>query len=299
MAARPDVGYLEGMDGNKVTRRCLAYALGIVLIAWASLVASAVQAQSPTLTVTGNGTTATYSLSTLLRRPDVRNLTVDDPVYRRTMTYRALPVAALMKDTKVGLDDYVQARAIDNFSVAIPERLLGVAGTSGIEAFLALEDPAAPWPAIPGKPGRASAGPFYIVWKLTPPATVSREYWAYRLAALAVTESPVKRWPALAVGANVPANDPIRTGLDRFVEVCFACHKFRGAGEGDQGPDLGQPMNPVDYLQLPALKKMIRDPRSVRQWPDQKMPGFDEATLTDSDLDSIIAWLSYKARQRR
>lgn len=282
-----------------MTRRCVARLLSIVLAGLAGMFPNASQAQAPNLVIIGKGTTATYSLPMLLGRPDVRNVTVDDPVYRRTMTYRAVPMAALMKDTKVAIDDYVQAQAVDNFSVAIPERLLGVANGDGIEAFLAIEPPAAPWPPIPGKPDKASAGPFYIVWKLTPPATVSREYWAYRLARLSVTDSPIKRWPGLAVGAEVPANDPIRTGLDRFVELCFACHKFRGAGEGDQGPDLGRPMNPVDYLQLPALKKMIRDPKSVRLWPDQKMPGFDEAALSNSDLDAIIAWLTYKARQQR
>lgn len=282
-----------------MTSRWPASLLSIVLAGLAGTLSGAIQAQSPILTVTGQGTTASYSRSTLLGRADVDNVTVDDPIYRRTMTYRAVPVAALMKDRKTAIDDYVQARAIDNFSVAIPERLLS-SGAGGIEAFLAIEDPAAPWPPIPGKPDKASAGPFYLVWKLTPPATVSREYWAYRLAALAVTESPVKRWPALAVGADVPANDPIRTGLDRFVEMCFACHRFNGAGEGDQGPDLGQPMNPaVDYMQLPALKKLIPNPAALRRWHDQKMPGFDEAALSNSDLDAIVAWLSYKAQQRR
>jgi mono/diheme cytochrome c family protein len=280
-----------------VTRRCFACLLGIVVAGFTSLLPSTIQAQSPALTVSGRGTTVTYSLPTLLGRPDVRNVTVNDPVYRRTMTYRAVPMAVLIKETKATIDDYVQARAIDDFSVAIPERLLGT-DVGSVEAFLALEDPAAPWPPIPGKPDKESAGPFYIVWKLTPPATVSREYWAYRLAGLAVTDSPMKRWPALAVGPDVPANDPIWTGLDRFVEMCFACHRFKGAGEGEQGPDLGQPMNPVDYLQLPALKKLIRNPASLRRWPDQKMPGFDEAALSNSDLDAIVAWLSYKARQR-
>ena len=44
---------------------------------------------------------------------------------------------------------------------------------------------------------------------------------------------------------------------------------------------------------------MIRNPASVRKWPDQKMPGFGKTTLSDSDLDAIIAWLTYKAQQQR
>ncbi len=282
-----------------MTARRIACLLSLALAGLTSLLSFAAQAQSPTLTITGRGTTATYTRQALLARPDLRNVTINDPVYRRTMTYRAIPVAALLQDTNATIDDYVQARATDNFSIAIPERLLTLTGAGGIEAFLAIEDPASPWPPIPGKPGNASGGPFYIVWKLTPPSTVSREYWAYHLAALVVTDSPVKRWPQLAVGADLPANDPIRAGLERYIEVCLACHRFNGAGEGDQGPDLAQPMNPVDYLQVPAFKKLIRDPASVRRWPDLKMPGFDAEALSDSDIDAIIAWLSYKARQSR
>jgi mono/diheme cytochrome c family protein len=255
-------------------------------------------AQSPTLTIAGPNSSTTYTQQALLANPAVRSVTVIDPAYRRSMTYRALPLPELLKGTSIGADDYLQARAIDNFSVSIPGSLAN-ANSTQIEGFLAVEDPAAPWPPIPGKPDKASAGPFYIVWRLVPPARVSSEYWAYRLAALAVTESPLKRWPGLAVGADVPAGDPVRTGLDRFVALCMACHRFNGEGEGDQGPDLGRPMNVTDYFQIPALKKLIRDPASVRRWPEQKMPGFERAALSNSDLDAIVNWLAYKAKQQR
>ena len=255
-------------------------------------------AQSPTLTIAETNSSRTFTQQDLLANPAVRSITVTDPVYHRPMTYRAIPLPELLKGAAIGADDYLQARAIDNFSVSIPGSLV-TAKSAQIEGFLAVETPAAPWPPIPGKPDKASAGPFYIVWRLVPPARVSPEYWAYRLGAIAVTESPLKRWPGLAVGADVPAGDPIRIGLDRFVALCMACHRFNGEGEGEQGPDLGRPMNVTEYFQIPALKKFIRDPSSVRQWPDQKMPGFDRATLSNSELDVIVDWLAYKARQRR
>lgn len=280
----------------------IAAAFGLIVtlafsVAWG--LAPSVQAQSPTLSVVGRDATKTYTREALLAHPAVRDVTVADRVYRRSMTYRAVPMAALLADAKIGADDYVQARATDDFSIGIPGRLLVFENAAQVEAFLAVEDPAAPWPAIPGKPDKRGAGPFYIVWRLTPPATVSSEYWSYRVAALVVTDSPAKRWPGLGVGAEVTAGDPIHAGLDRFVSLCMACHRFNGEGEGNQGPDLARPMNPINYLQLPALKKMIRNPTSLRKWPDQKMPGFDEAVLSDSDLDAIVAWLSYKARQQR
>jgi len=272
--------------------RLLAIALLAITIALPAI------AQSPTLTIAGAKSSRTYTQQDLLANPAIRTVTVTDPVYRRPMTYRAIPLPELLKGTGIGADDYLQARAIDNFSVSIPGSLAN-ASSPQIEGFLAVETPAAPWPPIPGKPDKASAGPFYIVWRLVPPARVSSEYWAYRLAALAVTESPLKRWPGLAVGADVPAGDPIRIGLDRFVALCMACHRFNGEGEGDQGPDLGRPMNVTQYFQIPALKKLIRDPASVRRWPEQKMPGFDRAALSDSDLDAIVDWLAYKAKQQR
>jgi len=270
-----------------------------LLGAVACFVALTAAAQSPTLTVSGRDATRTYTQQLLLATADVRSVTVADPVYRRTMTYRAIPLATLLKTTGIGTDDHVQARATDNFSVTIPGRLAASADPAQVEAFMAIEDPAAPWPPIPGKQDKASAGPFYVIWRRAPSVQVSPEYWAYRLAALAVTDSPLKRWPGLAVGPDVPAGDRIRTGLDRFVAACMACHRFNGEGEGEQGPDLGRPMNVTDYFQIPALKKLIRNPASVRQWPEQKMPGFDQAALSDSDLDAIVDWLAYKAKQRR
>lgn len=265
--------------------------------AW--LVALSVVAQSPTLAVAGRESSRTFTQKALLADPNVRSVKVADPVYHRPMIYRAIPLAALLKGIPMDADDHVQARAIDNFSVSIPGRLAASADTAQVEAFLAIDDPSAPWPAIPGKQDKKSAGPFYIIWQHGPSVTVSSEYWAYRLAALAVTDSPLKRWPGLAVGPDVPAGDRIRTGLDAFVAICMACHRFNGEGEGDQGPDLGRPMNVTEYFQIPALKKLIRNPKSVRQWPDQKMQPIDHSPLSDSDLDAIVEWLAYKARQRR
>lgn len=257
------------------------------------------RAQAPSLTIVDRETSRTYSRPELLADRRLRDVTIAyDPVYRRSMTYRAIAIPELLKGARLVSDDYAQARAVDNFSVSIPAGLLTSASPSGAEAFLAVEDPATPWPAIPGTT-KGSAGPFYIVWRGGTRAEISSEYWAYHLAALTITDSPYKRWPNLAVAADVPASDPIRRGLDRFVAVCMACHRFNGEGEGEQGPDLGRPMNPVDYFQPAALRKLLRNPKSVRTWPEEKMPAFDEETLSDADIDAIVAWLAYKARPGR
>ena len=248
-------------------------------------------ARAQSLEIADRGTTKTFTAAQLLANKAMRTLQIADPVYKRTMSYRVIAMADLLSDLKMGNDDYVQARAVDNFSIAIPAALLKA------DAFLAIETAAAPWPKLPGG-SNTTAGPFYIVWQRRLGIEVSSEYWAYHLAALTVTDSPAKRWPGLAVGADVPATDPVHRGLDRFVAVCMACHRFAGAGEGMQGPDLARPMNPVDYFQPEALRKFLRDPKSVRDWPEQKMPAFSEEMLSAADIDAIVAWLAYKAPKR-
>lgn len=297
------IAYRRAPDRRMGAIRTLLLALALA-VGLGCLPVRTVLAQAPTLTVADRTSSRTYTRPELLADPRLRTIVIAyDPVYRRPMTYRAIAVAELLKGARIGDDDYVQARATDNFSVGIPAGLLMAtrppgAAPSIAEAFLAIEDPAQPWPAIPGG-AKGTAGPFYVVWRGGARSDISSEYWAYHLAALTVTDSPYRRWPGLAVSADVPETDPVRRGLDRFVAVCMACHRFNGEGEGEQGPDLARPMNPVDYFQPAALKKLLRDPRSVRTWPEAKMPAFDAESLSDADIDAIVAWLTYKARQRR
>lgn len=248
-----------------------------------------------TLTIAGRDRTETFTRDELLAHSALKTIAVQrDPVFGRPMTYRAVPVAELMREGRVAPDDYVQARAVDDFSVAIPASLL----LDG-DAFVAVEEPGKPWPLLNKGGTQMDAGPFYLVWTGRRRAQVASEYWAYRLAALAAVDSPARRWPQLAVGPDVPADDAVRRGLDRFVAVCLACHRFKGAGEGLQGPDLGSPMNPVDYFRPDALRLLLRTPDQVRTWPERKMPAFTQDMLGDADLDAILAWLLYKARQQR
>lgn len=267
----------------------------LMFASWMACASAAfTQDQSARLTISSRDGSKTYSAHDLLSHPSARDLRIsDDPIHRESRVYRVVPMEHLLRDISVELDDYVQVRATDNFSASIPAALFKPATRTGTEAFLAIETPEAPWPEIPGKQG--SAGPFFIVWQ-SENAPVGRTYWVYRVAALTVTDSPHKRWPSLGVPDALPASDPVWRGRDRFVALCMGCHRFNGDGEADAGPDLAIPMSPVDYFQPLALRRFLRNPSAVRSWPAQKMPGFDEATLSNADLDAMIAWLSYKRR---
>ena len=66
----------------------------------------------------------------------------------------------------------------DGFSAEMPGAL--ILNGRGSEAWLAIEDPARPWPALPGNHG--SAGPFYVVWTRPQATRVNPEQWPYQLA---------------------------------------------------------------------------------------------------------------------
>lgn len=267
---------------------------GLVALVLSLLVAGAAEAQA--LKLADRKGAKSFTAAELLASPLARSVAIArDPVYGRAMTYRAIPIPELLKGIEVGQQDYVDFVATDKFSIGIPARLLLRPGNPSPQAYLAIENPATPWPAMPDK-GKETPAPFFIVWQDAKAGEISSEYWVYKLAAIEVADSPYLRWPSLDVAEGLPATHPTRRGLDRYVALCISCHRFKGAGQGEQGPDLGQPMNPVDYFQPQAFRKFLRSSKGVRDWPGRKMPSFNEEVLSDEDMEALIAWLTYKAR---
>ena len=63
---------------------------------------------------------------------------------------------------------------------------------------------------------------------------------------------------------------------------------MKGAGAADVGPDLGQPMNPTQYLTPQGLRALTRNPKAVRTWPQQQMPAFDAQALPDAASTPLL-----------
>ena len=63
----------------------------------------------------------------------------------------------------------------------------------------------------------------------------------------------------MAVAQDLPVDAPARHGQAVFTAQCMPCHRMKGAGVGELGPDLGQPMGPTQYFQPNALRKLILD----------------------------------------
>lgn len=254
-------------------------------------------AADPELRVAFGDEVRRFDAATLLARPDARTITVpDDVAYRREMRFRAVPLLALLDGLPLEGADTLETRATDGFVSQLPMSLVLRAKSGGSVPWLAIEDPGAPWPPLPGKSD--SAGPFYVVWLDPGRSHVRQEQWPYALAALTEVEAPARRWPQIAVDLGLGPNAAARHGQEVYIVQCLPCHRMRGGGEGDMGPDLALPQSPTEYMTRAGLVAQIRDPKSLRRWPDQKMPGFSEAALPAKEVDALIAYLRHMAHRR-
>ena len=260
--------------------------------------AQALRAEPATLSIEIDGRKRTFSTAELLARSATRMLRVPrDPAYDRPMRYLAIPLSALLQGLPSVSAGTIEARATDGFVSQLPGRLIEQTASGGAVAWIAIEDPAHPWPSLPRK--SHSAGPFYLVWEHPGRSGIVSEQWPYALASLTAVPDPLRRWPQLSIAADVSADDPSRHGQAVFLVQCLPCHRLYGAGAGEQGPDLGLPMPATAYMTQAGLKALLRDPSSVRTWPRQQMPSFDPVTLPDGDIDAVIAYLRRIADQRR
>lgn len=232
-----------------------------------------------------------WTTAQLLARPDAATVTIrDDVAFHRTMRYRAVPLRALLPDLRA--DQHLQFIAADGFAAEIPAA--AILNRRGAQAWLAVEDPARPWPALAGN-GK-SAGPFYLVWTNPQAARIGPEQWPYQLAAIRALAGVDARFPAIVPAATADA--AVRHGFEVFKRTCFACHTMNGEGDAKLGPDLNLPHNPTEYLRADLLRDFIRNPQSLRRWPQAKMQGFPAQSLSDADLDAVLAYLRYMARHK-
>ncbi|HVC16034.1 MAG TPA: cytochrome c [Rhodanobacter sp.] len=240
----------------------------------------------------GHGVTAWHT-EELLKRNDVRTITVPaDIAFGRRMHYHAVPLVALLGG--ITSADHLQFIAADGFAAEIPAALL--LDRHGGEAWLAIEDPAGSWPALPRNHGHA--GPFYLVWTHPQVSHVGPEQWPYRLAMIRKLAGVAARFPAILPDPSLPPDSPVRRGFVVFQRTCFACHTLNGEGDARLGPDLNVPHNPTEYLPADLLRAYIRDPQSLRRWPQARMQGIDKQVLPDADLDALLAYLRHMAGRK-
>ena len=260
-----------------------------------AVLAQAIAASEPELTVVAGGRMATYAPASLLAMPAATQVTIPaDVAYKRAMSFRAVPLSALLAG--VGPDETIRFVANDGYVANLPAAPLLARG-DGAVAYLAIEPPDAPWPPL--KPGEsATAGPFYVVWVHPESGGVRAGQWPYQVVRVESVAPLVKRYPMLAPAASVSAQNPIRHGFAAYEKHCSACHTLNLGGDARIGPDLNVPYNPTEYLRVDALRRLIRDPQSLRRWEAAKMPKFPAATLSDRELTDLLAYLRHMADRK-
>lgn len=255
------------------------------------LALSSLSLQAAQLTLELGASPRKWDSETLLKHPQARDIRIEQDVsYKKTMTYRAVPLAVLLEGIKPG--DHLQAVALDGFAAEMPAAPLLQTGPA--QAWLAVEDPAKPWPPLSA--GKPSAGPFYLVWTNPKAGHISPEQWPFQVSSIRRLEPVAARFPALLPASDASA--AVTRGFALFQKNCLACHRLNGAGDAQFGPDLNRPYNPTEYFRVEFLKRYIRDPQSLRQWPQARMPGFSAEVLPDADLDALLAYLSHMAKRK-
>ncbi len=262
------------------------FGIGLAFCAWAN---------EPALTVTTGGNTVSYAPAALLALPSATTVTIpNDVAYQRAMTFHAVPVASVLQGVRP--DETMRFVTRDGFVASLPAAPL-LAGGDGAVAYLAIEATDAPWPPL--KAGdAATAGPFYLVWNRPEAGAIVPEQWPYQIVRIEAVASLAKRYPMLAPAATLSARDPARHGFEVYVKNCSVCHTVNLGGDATVGPDLNVPYNPTEYMRPDALRRLIRDPQSLRKWPNARMPGFSAKVISDRELTDLTAYLRHMADRR-
>jgi len=216
-----------------------------------------------------------------------------DVAYGRAMRYQAIPITALLP--RLSQAGTMQFTASDGFVANIPAALLA-GGKGNAQAWLAIESSDGVWPPL--KVGGASAGPFYLVWLTPGKSGISTEQWPYKIARIADAPPLEIRHPQLIPKAPLPIDSAERRGLQVYMTNCAVCHQINGGGDAQIGPDLNKPFNPTEYFQESFLRRFIREPASVRTWPQRTMPGFSPSIISDDSLNDLLRYLRQMAKER-
>ncbi|MGM3277352.1 c-type cytochrome [Ralstonia sp. 24A2] len=253
-------------------------------------------ADSATLTIAVGAQQRTLAREALLHDPRLADVTVEDENLKRRLTFKAIPVTELFKGQSTNPDASATTAASDGYVSHLPMRLLLADRPDGPRAWLAVEDPAAPWPTLKGQ----DIGPFRLIW--TAPSAkasvVNESLWTYNIVRIDVAAQPEERFAAIRPAAGQPADGTVMRGFATFQRVCFSCHTLNRAGDANLGPDLNVPYSPVEYLGDEKLRHLIRDPQSLRWWPNARMSSIDEKTLSEAQLNDLLAYFHHMAHHK-
>jgi hypothetical protein len=204
---------------SRLPRRPVLMAIIVMLlgpVAWSQGRSGSRPAAESVLVINNGANAQRFTAAQLLNRPDVVMLSATGDVYHRTVVYRAVPFLALLGNGVDSKFDTVEMEARDGFVSQIPLALIKRGAIGGSVAYIAVEDPAHPWPPLPQKNGDG--------WSLLPDlgqaGAISNRT---RAMALSVDPSDLCREPGSPLASDRGARDD---GSRRFSPTrtrCFCC----------------------------------------------------------------------------
>ncbi|MFO1478913.1 MAG: cytochrome c [Turneriella sp.] len=227
------------------------------------------------------------SLSELRQRVSDREVEVDDHYLQRRTSYRALPLAPLLRAwAPAGPYDEVLFHCADGYEARASRADLEQGRLDSF--FLAYGEGGERFRSMiqQGK-SQVSPEPFYAV--STDPKGYATLSWPYEIVGVEFIRFADK-YPGLLPDA-VAQNAVTRAGFDLFRKECLRCHSLNLMG-GEIGPELNVPRNITEYRDDAYLRAFIRNASAFRA--RSKMPPF--AQLTDAELGKVIGYLKVMAR---
>ncbi len=244
------------------------------------------------LTLVDSNEKNTLSLKDLLRDKNTQTVVLPkDPMNAgKRVQYQALPASELFSKKSMKDADSFHFIAKDGMTVIVSkQRILA----EQPKAWLALKPVNGVWAkARKGQP----IGPYYLFW--TDPEGVGPEEWIFQVNRVELKESPEKLYPSLMPGPKMKGFHPVSKGQKVFFKNCFPCHSLNKLGGKKMGPDLIWPHSPLQYWQKKYLKIFIRNSRTLRYWPESKMPSFTKEEISDKELENLFKYLQFLKTQR-
>jgi hypothetical protein len=213
------------------------------------------------------------------------------------MTYRAVPMSVVLPG--LSRDDAVRVVADDGFAATLLAGPLLATSEDAPRAYLAIEPPTAPWPPLKGGRERRPRGRSTSYGCARKKAASFPSSGPTRSRGIDGVASVAVRFPAIAPAASVGrhrSHPPRLRGLHGQLPSLPHAQSRRRFPHGD--PTSTFPYSPTEYMREDYLRQQVRNPQGLHQWSEAKMPSFDLKTLSDRDLDNLVAYLFYMAKRK-
>ena len=157
--------------------------------------------------------------------------------------------------------------------------------SEGARAWLAIEDPAKPWPPL--SEGKHSAGPFYLVWTDPRAGNISPEQWPFEVASIKRLAPVAERFPALLPDPALRADDPVNKGFALFQKNCLACHQMDAKMVGPSYKDVAKKYKGDAGAAAKLATKIQKG--GAGAWGQIPMP--PHPNVNDAEAQTLAKWI--------